>query len=95
MNKEVSKSIIRLVVASFLLINAILTAKGINPIPFDESTLTEIATQIAAGIGCIWIWWKNNNVTSHAQYAQESLNALKAKHVDDGEEGVDEPETEE
>ena len=90
MKKEVSMSIIRLIVASLLLINAILTAKGINPIPFDESTFTEIATQIAAGIGCIWVWWKNNNVTKSAQYAQESLKVLKEKHVDDGEAGVNE-----
>ena len=76
MNKESSKAIIRLIVAAILLINSILTAKGINPIPFDENAFTDIA---------IWVWWKNNNVTKSAQYAQESLKELKKTHIDDGE----------
>lgn len=85
MNKESSKAIIRLIVAAILLINSILTAKGINPIPFDENAFTDIATQVFAGLGCIWVWWKNNNVTKSAQYAQESLKELKKTHIDDGE----------
>ena len=85
MNKESSKAIIRLIVAAILLVNSILTAKGINPIPFDENAFTDIATQVLAGLGCIWVWWKNNNVTKSAQYAQESLKELKKTHVDDGE----------
>lgn len=90
MKNETTKAIIRLVVAAILMINTALTAKGINPIPFDESVFTEIATQIAAGLGVIWVWWKNNNVTKASQYAQESLNELKKKHVDDGEVATEE-----
>lgn len=82
---EVSKAIIRLVVTAVLLLNAALTAKGMNPIPFDANTFTEIATQIVAGLAVIWSWWKNNNVTKAAAYAQESLNELKKTHIDDGE----------
>lgn len=85
MKNGVSKAIIRLVVAGVLLLNSILTAKGINPIPFDENVFTEVATQIAAGLSCVWVWWKNNNVTKNAQYAQESLQALKETQIDDEE----------
>lgn len=85
MNKELSKAIINLVVMAALTINAGLTAKGINPIPFDESAVTEWLTYIASGLSAIWAWWKNNNVTKNAQYAQESLNVLKTDFVDDGE----------
>ena len=88
MKKEVTRSIIRLIVTAFLLINAILTAKGINPIPFDESAVTEMATQIAAIASCIWVWGKNNHVTESAQYAQETLKVLKKEHTDDGEAGI-------
>lgn len=77
MKNETVKAVIRLIVAGVLLVNSILTAKGINPIPFDESTFTEIATQIAAGIGCIWVWWKNNNITKAAIEAQEVKKAIK------------------
>ena len=88
MKTEVTRSIVRLIVTAFLLINAILTAKGINPIPFDESAVTEMATQIAAIASCIWVWWKNNNVTESAQYAQETLKVLKKEQTDDGEAGI-------
>lgn len=67
-----SKAIIRLVVTAVLLVNADLTAKGMNPIPFDANTFTEIAAQIVAGLAVIWSWWKNNNVTKAAAYAQEA-----------------------
>ena len=85
MNKELSKAIIRLVVTAILMINAALTAKGINPIPFNESVVTEVLTYIASGLAALWAWWKNNNITKNAQYAQESLQALKDWQGDDGE----------
>lgn len=77
MKNEIVKAVIRLIVVGVLLINTILTAKGINPIPFDESIFTEIATQIAAGIGCMWVWWKNNNMTRAAIEAQDVKKAIK------------------
>lgn len=87
---EVSKAIIRLIVTAVLLVNATLTAKGVNPIPFDANTFTEVATQVAAAIAVIWSWWKNNNVTKAARYTQDSLNELKKKHTDDGETTLEE-----
>ena len=78
-------AIIRLIVTLVLLINSCLTAKGINAIPFDENLFTEIATYVASLLSCLWVWWKNNNVTKSAQYAQESLKELKKTHIDDGE----------
>lgn len=87
---EVSKAIIRLLVTFILLLNAVLTAKGINPIPFDATTFTDVASQVVAALAVIWSWWKNNNVTKAAAYAQESLNELKKTHTDDGESTVEE-----
>lgn len=78
MNKEIQKAIARLVVTAVLLINGYLTAKGINPLPFDETAAGELASEILAAISCIWVWWKNNNITKSACQAQENCNALKA-----------------
>lgn len=64
---ELSKAIIRLLVTFILVLNAGLTAKGLNPIPFDEATVTDVLTQVFAGGAIIWSWWKNNNVTKKAQ----------------------------
>lgn len=84
---EKTKAIIRLIVQAVLLFNMALTLAGKNPLTVDESALTDWLTTTMTAISSIWIWWKNNNVTTHAQYAQQSLNELKKPHVDDGEIG--------
>ena len=71
------KAIIRLIVAAVLATNAYLTAKGINPIPFDANAFTETASQVANGLGIVWVWWKNNNITSASQTAQSVLTSIK------------------
>lgn len=71
------KAMIRLLVMVVLAVNAALTVAGKNPIPFDETTFTEVATQVAAGLSALWAWWKNNNVTEAAQLAHEQLKAIK------------------
>ena len=77
MKNETIKAFIRLLVAAILAFNTVLTAKGINPIPFDETAFSDIALQIATGLSVIWVWWKNNNVTSKAQEAQGYKKALE------------------
>ena len=72
-----AKAVIRLLVMVVLAVNAALTVAGKNPIPFDETTFTEVATQVAAGLSAVWAWWKNNNMTSAAQLAHEQLKAIK------------------
>lgn len=84
---EKAKAIIRLIVQAVLLFNMALTLAGKNPLTVDESALTDWLTTTITAISSIWIWWKNNNVTKHAQYAQQSLNELKKAHVDNSEIG--------
>lgn len=80
---EKTKAIIRLIVQAVLLFNMSLTLAGKNPLAVDESALTDWLTTTMTAISSIWIWWKNNNVTKHAQCAQQSLNELKKPHVND------------
>ena len=77
MKNETIKAFIRLLVAAILAFNTVLTAKGINPIPFDETACSDIALQIATGLSVIWVWWKNNNVTKTAKRAQSYKKALQ------------------
>lgn len=65
-----AQAITRLIVTGVLFVNAILTAKGINPIPLDESAVGEVVSMVALGISTLWAWWKNNNITSEAIYWQ-------------------------
>ena len=77
MKNETIKAFNRLLVAAILAFNTVLTAKGINPIPFDETAFSDIALQIATGLSVIWVWWKNNNVTKTAKRAQSYKKALQ------------------
>ena len=65
-----AQAITRLIVTGVLFVNAILTAKGINPIPLDESLVGEVVSDIALAISTLWAWWKNNNITADALYWQ-------------------------
>lgn len=80
MKNETIKAFIRLLVAAILMLNSALTAKGLNPIPFDETAFSDITLQIATGLSVLWVWWKNNNVTGKAQEAQ----AYKKSLAEDG-----------
>lgn len=75
--KERIKGIIRLAVAFILFINAMLTSKGMNPIPFNETLFTEVASDLLTGLAIAWAWWKNNNMTKAAEVAQGLLKELK------------------
>lgn len=78
---ELSKAIIRLLVTFVLVLNAGLTAKGLNPIPFDESAVTDVLTQLFAAGSIVWSWWKNNNVTKKARAQKDISNKLKTGEV--------------
>lgn len=77
MKNETIKAFTRLLVAAILAFNTVLTAKGLNPIPFDESVFSDVALQVATGLSVIWVWWRNNNVTRAAKEAQSYKKALQ------------------
>ena len=78
---ELYKAIIRLLVTFVLVLNAGLTAKGLNPIPFDESAVTDVLTQLFAAGSIVWSWWKDNNVTKKARAQKELSKKLKTGEV--------------
>ena len=71
MKNETIKAFIRLLVVAILALNSVLTAKGLNPIPFDESAFSDVALQVATALSVLWVWWKNNNITKKAQATKE------------------------
>lgn len=73
-------AIIRIAVLAITLANAILTAAGKNPIPFDETAFTECLSYIISGIAAVWAWWENNDMTREAAEGTALMKALKAKN---------------
>lgn len=75
------QAIIRLLVATIVLLNQILVAYGWSPLPFSEEEIYEGLSALASAVVVVWVWWKNNNVTKEAQQAQKELDKLKGKGV--------------
>lgn len=80
-NKELISAAARLAAMAVLLLNMILTIKGINPLPFDENAFTELITEALAAVSVLWGWWKNNNITYAACRSQAMLDVIKADGV--------------
>lgn len=85
--EERTKAIINIVIAFAVLINAILTAAGRNPIPINENAVAEVISYTAAGLETLWIWWKNQNLTPEAITAQKIADEMKADREMAGGEG--------
>ena len=75
--KQLAKAIVRFIVAPLF---AILTAVGIN---MDVELATTILTSALTFVSFIWAWWKNNNVTTAAQIANDIQLGLKEELNDD------------
>lgn len=77
MNEKI-KAITNVIIEMALLLNAVLTAAGKNPLPLDQDAVTVTIASIAAGVDAVWCWWKNQNVTVEAQTAQKIADQMKA-----------------
>lgn len=71
---EAITSVLILVVA---LINAILQMLGINTLPIENEELSAIVSGVFLVGMALWNTYKNRNVTTGAQEAQQILDALK------------------
>lgn len=76
---KVSKNtIIRTVILAIALINQILTACGINPLPFSDEVIYEVISVVFTVGASAVAWWKNNSFTKEAIQADECMKELKA-----------------
>lgn len=90
MNREKVKAIVTIIAAGIAFINTILTAKGINPIPFSEEAFYEWVSVAVNAVIVLYAWWKNQNVSDEAQIGQLVIDELKSKrHIEDYSTGED------
>ena len=73
--------IIRIGALFFVLLNLILTACGVNPIPISNEVAYEIISIAVTIVVVFWNAWKNNNFTPAAKAAQKVLDAIKNKKI--------------
>lgn len=67
------KAITRLIVAVITVVNMVLTAKGYNPIPLDETALGETLSYLAAGFMTFWTWYKDAPMTNIANKHHDEM----------------------
>lgn len=89
-NRETLKAFVRLVGELVCVVNALLTAKGITPLPFDENAVVSGAYIAIGLIAVVYACWKNHNFTPAAQAAQKALENYKEDGVFDMDEVLDE-----
>ncbi len=71
-------TIVRTIVLIVALLNQILMASGLSPLPIEDETLAETISSVVTIIAAIWAWWKNNSFTPEAIEADERMRAAKA-----------------
>ena len=74
-----ASTVARTVVLAIALVNQILTAVGLNPLPFAEETVYELLTAVFTLGAAAVAWWKNNSFTDEAIAADAYMNKLKEK----------------
>ena len=59
------------------LINATLQMFGINTLPIENEEVTSIVSTVFLIVTAIWNTWKNRNISTASQTAQQITNAIK------------------
>ena len=70
-------TIVRTVILLIALINQILTCFGINPLPIEDESLTQLISVGFTVVTSLWAWWKNNSFTPEAIQADKLMKELK------------------
>ncbi len=80
--KVKTSTIVRTVVLALALLNSVLTACGINPLPFSEEEMYEGVSAVATTIVSLWAWWENNSFTKAAIEADKVYDELTSRPED-------------
>ncbi len=77
--KIATGTIVRTVVLAVALLNQILTACGIAPLPFDEAETAELVSTAITAAAALWAWWKNNSFTQAALAGDAAMQEARAE----------------
>ena len=73
-NAETVTGVLILLVA---LVNAVLQMFGINTLPIENEEITSIVSTVFLIVTVIWNTYKNRNISTASQTAQQVTNAIK------------------
>ena len=73
-NAETVTGVLILLVA---LVNAVLQMFGINTLPIESDEVSNIVSTVFLIVTAIWNTWKNRNISTASQTAQQITDAIK------------------
>ena len=73
-NAETVTGVLILLVA---LVNAVLQMFGINTLPIENGEVSEIVSTVFLIVTVLWNTWKNRNISTASQTAQQITDAIK------------------
>ena len=73
-NAETVTGVLILLVA---LVNAILQMFGFNTLPIENGEISEIVSTVFLIVTVLWNTWKNRNISTASQAAQQITDAIK------------------
>ena len=77
-NAETVTGVLILLVA---LVNAILQMFGINTLPIENGEISEIVSTVFLIVTVIWNTYKNRNISTASQTAQQITDAIKSGEI--------------
>lgn len=84
MTGERVRSIVAVIVTTYALVQSILAARGVNPLPFTSDQVSTAVFAVIGLAGSIYNWWTHNAVTIEAYKGKMLTQSLKlAKHAGD------------
>ena len=73
-NAETVTGVLILLVA---LVNAVLQMFGFNTLPIENGEISEIVSTVFLIVTVLWNTWKNRNISTASQAAQQITDAIK------------------
>ena len=73
-----SESITGVIILAIALVNAVLQIFGINTLPISNNEISEIVSTLFLILTTCYNVYKNRNITTASQKAQEITNAIKS-----------------
>ena len=77
-NAETVTGVLILLVA---LVNAVLQMFGINTLPIENGEISEIVSTVFLIVTVLWNTWKNRNMSTASQPAQQITNEIKKGEI--------------
>ena len=76
------KSVAAIVAALYFVANTILSAAGVNPLPFTNEEVATAVSSVGAVVMTVVVWWRQNVVTRAANEGHKLTAAIKTGSID-------------